>query len=148
MMYGAQRGLNRHVTIGVILLCARSQLVSQTGTVGAMESDVREALRHLTTAFENHLEAVIERRGPVDAAVDDAYETLAEAFERYEDLLDSEFAEDLPLVVDDEGDDSDASATLDEEELDESEYSDGGDMLANGTAESEIEDLDEFDLRD
>jgi hypothetical protein len=115
-----------------------------------MESDVREALRHLTTAFENHLEAVIERRGPVDAAVDDAYEALAEAFERYEDLLDSEYAEDLPLVVDeeDDGDDVVEGEDLDEEDVDEVEFDDDSDTLADDADGPEIEDLDEFDLRD
>lgn len=119
----------------------------KAGTVEAMESDVREALRHLTTAFENHLEAVIERRGPVDAAVDDAYEALAEAFERYEDLLDSEYAEDLPLVVDEEDDGEDAE-DAGEDFDDESGLDDGDDVLADGAEGPEIEDLDEFDLRE
>ena len=111
-----------------------------------MESDVREALRHLTTAFENHLDAVIERRGPVDAAVDDSYEALAEAFERYEDLLDSEYAEDLPLVLDD--DDDDESDEADEGDLDEAEFDDDNDIMAEDADDPEIEDLDEFDLRE
>ncbi len=113
-----------------------------------MESDVREALRHLTTAFENHLEAVIERRGPVDAAVDDSYEALAEAFERYEDLLDSEYAEDLPLVLDDEDDGDDEGDEGDEGDLEEAEFDDDGDIVAEDADDPEIEDIDEFDLRD
>ncbi|MBN2177142.1 MAG: primosomal protein [Demequinaceae bacterium] len=115
-----------------------------------MESDVREALRHLTTAFENHLEAVILRRGPVDAAVDDAYEALAEAFERYEDLLDSEYAEDLPLVVEDEDEvvEDVGDADFDEDEIEEDELDDDSDILDEDADEPEIEDLDEFDLRD
>jgi hypothetical protein len=116
-----------------------------------MESDVREALRHLTTAFENHLEAVILRRGPVDAAVDDAYEALAEAFERYEDLLDIEYGEELPLVVEEEVvddlEDTDLEDT-DLEEGDEIEEDEPGE-LGGGPHQGGIDDdLEEFDLRD
>lgn len=68
-------------------------------------------------AFEEHLEAVASRRSPDDAAVDDAYESLAEAFERYETALDLEYAESLPVVIDDgddfDGDDDDAELELD-----------------------------------
>ncbi|MCJ7826985.1 MAG: primosomal protein [Demequinaceae bacterium] len=115
-----------------------------------MESDVREALRHLTTAFENHLEAVILRRGPVDAAVDDAYEALAEAFERYEDLLDSEYAEDLPLVVEDEDEvvEDVEDVEFEDDEIEEDELDVDGDVLDEDANEPEIEDIDEFDLRD
>jgi hypothetical protein len=101
-----------------------------------MEAEVREALRHLITAFENHLEAVTSRRSPDDAAVDDAYEALAAAFERYEEKLDLEFAEGLPLVLDDADDDeSDGVVAVD--------------ALGDDAEEDEIDDdLDEFNLRD
>lgn len=94
-----------------------------------MSADAREALRRLTAAFEEHLEAVTTRRGEQDAAVDDAYEALAEAFVRYEEALDVEFAETLPVLLDEDFDDEalDAHAEEDEEELDD--------------------DLDDFDLR-
>lgn len=121
-----------------------------------MESDVREALRHLTTAFENHLEAVILRRGPIDAAVDDAYEALAEAFERYEDLLDIEFAEELPLVIEDEAADELEEDELEDVALDEADEIEDPDIdevdegeLHENLHEGEIDDdLEEFDLRD
>jgi len=120
-----------------------------------MESDVREALRHLTTAFENHLEAVILRRGPVDAAVDDAYEALAEAFERYEDLLDAEYAEELPLVVEDEVGDDLEDSDLEDTDLEEVDEIDDADLehvevieLEGSLHEAAMEDLEEFDLGD
>jgi hypothetical protein len=125
-----------------------------------MEAEVREALRHLITAFENHLEAVASRRSPNDAAVDDAYEALAAAFERYEEKLDLEFAEGLPLVLDDVDDDAD-DADFEYEEGDDEDDEDDGVVLvdalgddADADADDEIDDdeidddLDEFNLRD
>lgn len=102
-----------------------------------MEAEVREALRHLTTAFEIHFEAVAARRSPDDAAVDDAYEVLAEAFERYEDALDSEYAEALPLELVDE-----AEGDLDDEDDDDDVFDDED---APGAVEADERDLDELD---
>ena len=121
-----------------------------------MEAEVRESLRHLITAFENHLEAVTSRRSPDDAAVDDAYEALAAAFERYEEKLDLEYAEGLPLVLDD-ADDGDDDADFEYEEDDEiDDESDRvgsagvlGEDVADEIDDDEIDDdLDEFNLRD
>lgn len=115
-----------------------------------MEAEVREALRHLITAFENHLEAVTSRRSPDDAAVDDAYEALAAAFERYEERLDLEFAEGLPLVLDDVDDGDDDSDFEYEESDDESDGVVVVDALGDDDAEEDEidDDLDEFNLRD
>ncbi len=119
-----------------------------------MEAEVREALRHLITAFENHLDAVASRRSPDDAAVDDAYEALASAFERYEEKLDLEFAEGLPLVLDDVDDDADDADFEYEEGDDEDEDDDAvvvgalGDDAEEDDIDDEIDDLDEFNLRD
>ncbi|WP_062213585.1 hypothetical protein [Demequina oxidasica] len=116
-----------------------------------MSTQAREALRLLVAAMETHLDAVATRRSPVDAAADDAYDAVAEAFEVYEEALDVEFAESLPLVLedddqydddedDDEGDeDDDADATGDDgEEIDPHAEEDEDDL---------DDDLDEFDLR-
>ena len=116
-----------------------------------MEADVREALRHLITAFENHLEAVASRRSPDDAAVDDAYEALAAAFERYEEQLDLEFAEGLPVVLDDaDDDDYDEADDLDDELPEDLEDAEIGEVPADGMddEDDDIDDLDEFNLRD
>lgn len=97
-----------------------------------MTALAREALRHLTAALEAHLDAVESRRGAADAAVDDAFEAVAIAFERYEEVLDIEFGEQLPIVLDeDEIDDED-------DELDPHAVEDDDDM---------DDDLDDFDLR-
>jgi len=103
-----------------------------------MSADAREALRHLTAALEAHLEAVESRRSATDAAVDDAFDAVAEAFERYEDVLDTEYGEALPLILDDE-----VAEALDDDE-DDDEFDDAH------AAEDEDElddDLEEFDLR-
>ncbi|WP_062078631.1 hypothetical protein [Demequina globuliformis] len=93
-----------------------------------MSVDARDALRRLTAAFEEHLEAVSTRRSDDDAAVDDAYEALATAFLAYEEALDQEFAEGVPLVIDEEYDEGtlDGHAEENEDALDD--------------------DLDDFDL--
>jgi len=112
-----------------------------------MEAEVRESLRHLITAFENHLEAVTSRRSPDDAAVDDAYEALAAAFERYEEKLDLEYAEGLPLVLDD-ADDGDDDFEYEEGDEDDDE-SDRPAVAGTLGDEDEVDDdLDEFNLRD
>ncbi|GIG54449.1 primosomal protein [Demequina activiva] len=102
-----------------------------------MSTDAREALRRLVATLEEHLEAVATRRGPADAAVDDAYDSVASAFEQYEEALDTEYAETLPLVLDDDFEDGDGDGDLDEEldphaEEDEDELDD---------------DVEDFDLR-
>lgn len=123
-----------------------------------MEAEVRESLRHLITAFENHLEAVTSRRSPDDAAVDDAYEALAAAFERYEEKLDLEFAEGLPLVLDDadDGDDSDFEYEEgdDDDDLEADDETDGVVVVdalrddADEIDDDDDDDIDEFNLRD
>ena len=96
-----------------------------------MSARAREALLLLTAAMETHLDAIVNRRSPDDATVDDAYEALAEAFERYEETLDVEFAEGLPMILDEDDEfvdeDLDPHANEDDDELDD--------------------DLEEFDLR-
>ncbi len=98
------------------------------GTVIDMSANAREALRLLTAALETHLDAIENRRSPEDAMVDDAYEALADAFERYEDALDVEYAEGLPMILDEDeefdedatpGEVLDAHAVEDDDELDD-----------------------------
>lgn len=95
-----------------------------------MSSNAHEALRVLMAAFEEHLAAVIARRGDEDATVDEAYDALADAFDRYEGVLDVELGESLPMLLDDDGeyepdDDDDEDEELDghaeedEDELDD-----------------------------
>ncbi len=104
-----------------------------------MSAEAREALRRLTAAFEEHLEAVVSRRGEDDAAVDDAYESLAQAFVRYEEALDIEYAETLPVLLDEDFEDE----VEDDEELDD----DALDGHAEEDEEDMDDDMDDFDLR-
>lgn len=99
-----------------------------------MSDEAREALRVLHEALDEHLGALLSRRGETDTRVDDAYDTLAEAFERYEEALDVSYGETMPVVLEDSDDDDvedlgdiDPHAEEDEDGLDD--------------------DLDEFDLR-
>lgn len=110
-----------------------------------MSAQAREALRHLNAALEAHLEAVESRRSATDAAVDDAFDAVAESFERYEDILDSEYGEALPLMLDDE-----IAESLDEiDDAADDEIDDDIDLDPHAVEdEDELDDdLDEFDLR-
>ena len=110
-----------------------------------MTANARDALRHLTTAFEDHLEAIATRRGPNDAAVDDAYDVLAETFERYEEALDVEFAESVPMVLDDADEDGDF-VEVDDDEADDDETEDI-DAHAEEDEDQLDDDIVEFDLK-
>jgi len=120
-----------------------------------MSTQAREALRHLTAALEAHLEAVESRRSAEDAVVDDAFDAVAEAFERYEDELDSGFGESLPIVLDDElaetFDDPEDDEDDDDSEEDQDEDADVVDEDLDGHAienEDEMDDdIEVFDLR-
>jgi len=104
-----------------------------------MSASAREALLLLTAALETHLDAIENRRSPDDAMVDDAYEALADAFERYEDALDVEYAEGLPMLLDE-----------DEEfapEVETPPVTEALDAHANEDDNELDDDLEEFDLR-
>jgi hypothetical protein len=124
-----------------------------------MSTPAREALRHLTAALEAHLEAVESRRSAEDATVDDAFDAVAEAFERYEDELDSGFGEALPIVLDDDpaeafDDDEDDDEDRDDEDIDDDDADEEGRVvdedLDGHATENEDEmddDIETFDLR-
>jgi len=104
-----------------------------------MSTQAREALRHLTAALEAHLEAVESRRSAEDATVDDAFDAVAEAFERYEDELDSGFGESLPIVLDDDSDDVDATDDDDSDDVDDTD-DDDSDESDDDTDDDESDD--------
>ena len=123
-----------------------------------MSTQAREALRHLTAALEAHLEAVESRRSAEDATVDDAFDAVAEAFERYEDELDSGFGESLPIVLDDDpaeafddGDDEDEDEEEDDDDADDSDDAVVIDEDLDGHATEDEDEMDDdieaFDLR-
>ena len=104
-----------------------------------MSASAREALLLLTAALETHLNAVESRRSPEDAMVDDAYEAVADAFERYEDALDAEFAEGLPMMLDEDDEF--------EEPAPEIRTAQALDAHANENDDELDDDIEEFDLR-
>jgi hypothetical protein len=129
-----------------------------------MSTQARDALRHLTAALEAHLEAVESRRSAEDATVDDAFDAVAEAFERYEDELESGFGESLPIVLDDDpaeafdDDDDDDGDVDDSDDVDDDDVDDDDDDdevvvdedLDGHATEDEDEmddDIEAFDLR-
>jgi len=122
-----------------------------------MSTQAREALRHLTAALEAHLEAVESRRSAEDATVDDAFDAVAVAFERYEDELDTGFGESLPIVLDDDSveafdDDRDDEDDEDDEESDiDDDIEDDIDEDLDGHATEDEDEMDDdieaFDLR-
>jgi hypothetical protein len=86
-----------------------------------MSSEPRVALARLVGALEAHLDAVERRRSDTDPVVKDAYSSLADAFEGYDEALYEAHDEVTPFVLFDEDaeDDEDAEADDDVEELDE-----------------------------
>ncbi|MDY6050958.1 MAG: hypothetical protein SPI83_00895 [Rothia sp. (in: high G+C Gram-positive bacteria)] len=92
-----------------------------------MSNNPRAELAHLTAALEEHLNAIVNSRGDHDAAVDQTYVAIANAFERYEEALFDAYEEVTPLEVfiedEDDDDDDDFDYDFDEDdEDDEVEY--------------------------
>jgi hypothetical protein len=92
-----------------------------------MTSDPRAALERLVAALEAHLQAASRRTGEADPAVVAAYQTLADAFETYDEALYAAYDEVTPFVLyeeaeEDEDDDlDDEDDDLDDDEDDEDE---------------------------
>ena len=97
-----------------------------------MTSDPRAALDRLVAALEAHLQAASRRTGEADPSVVSAYQTLADAFETYDEALYAAYDEVTPFVLyedaedadddlDDDEDDDDADDEIDDEIDDELE---------------------------
>jgi hypothetical protein len=82
----------------------------------AMTSDPRAALDRLVAALEAHLQAASRRTGEADPAVVSAYQTLADAFETYDEALYAAYDEVTPFVLYEDAEDADDD---DEEDLDD-----------------------------
>lgn len=91
-----------------------------------MSIDPRAALDRLIVALENHHDACTRSRGGNDAAVEKAYDLLADAFEAYDDALYEKFEESTPFAIDDEDEDEIVYdlADFDDEEDDFDEFDD------------------------
>ena len=84
-----------------------------------MTSDPRAALDRLVAALEAHLQAASRRTGEADPAVVSAYQTLADAFETYDEALYAAYDEVTPFVLYEDAEDSDEDDEDDEDEDDD-----------------------------
>jgi hypothetical protein len=84
-----------------------------------MTSDPRAALERLEAALEAHLQAASRRTGEADPAVVAAYQTLADAFETYDEALYAAYDEVTPFVLYEDAEEDDAEDDADDDELDE-----------------------------
>jgi len=101
-----------------------------------MTSDPRAALDRLVAALEAHLQAASRRTGEADPAVVSAYQTLADAFETYDEALYAAYDEVTPFVLYEDGEEDDGD-DADDDELDEDDDLDD---------EDDVDDVDEADL--
>jgi hypothetical protein len=106
----------------------------------AMTTAPRDALDRLVAALEAHFEAVTRRTGEADPAVNAAYQTLADAFETYDDALYDTYDEVTPFVLVDEADDEDDDDDLED---DDDDLDDDEDDEDDG-----LDDLDDLDDED
>ncbi len=81
-----------------------------------MSNESRAALAALTNALEEHLTAIVNRRGEHDPAIDNAYVAVANAFERYEETLFDDYEEVTPLEVFLDEEEEDFEDEFDEED--------------------------------
>lgn len=86
-----------------------------------MTTDPRAALDRLVAALEAHLDAAGRRRSEADPAVVAAYQTLADAFETYDEALYTAYDEVTPFVLYDDAEDD---ADDEDEEVDEDDLAD------------------------
>ena len=104
-----------------------------------MTTDPRAALDRLMAALEAHLQAAGRRQGEADPAVVAAYQTLADAFETYDESLYTAYDEVTPFVLYDDAEDADdledEDAEDDEDDLDDDE-------------DDDLEEIEEIDLED
>lgn len=108
-----------------------------------MTTDPRAALDRLVDALQVHLAASAARRGSSDPAVVAAYDTLADAFETYDEALFDAYGETTPFELyddDDEDDDDDDDEDDDEDDDDEDE-----DNEPDDPDELDTDDTDDFD---
>ncbi|GAB6902912.1 primosomal protein [Kineosporia succinea] len=87
-----------------------------------MTTEPRAALDRLIAALEAHLEAASARSGEADPSVVAAYQTLADAFESYDESLYDAFDEVTPFVLYDDAED--ALAGEDDDDLDDDDLED------------------------
>jgi hypothetical protein len=108
-----------------------------------MTSNPRAALDRLVAALERHLVAAGARRGEADPVVVAAYQTLADAFEDYDEALYTAYDEVTPFVLYDDVEDEDEDDDEDDEDSDEDDEEDDDLETVEGDHDDEAGDLDE-----
>jgi hypothetical protein len=111
-----------------------------------MTTEPRAALDRLIAALEAHLAAAGRRQGEADPAVVAAYQTLADAFEEYDEALYDAYDEVTPFVLYDEAEDA-AEDDDEDDDLDELDDDDVLDELEDDEDDDE-DDLDDVDDAD
>jgi hypothetical protein len=84
-----------------------------------MTTEPRAALDRLIAALEAHLDAASKRAGEADPQVVAAYQTLADAFEAYDESLYDAFDEVTPFVLYDDAEDALASDDEEDDDLED-----------------------------
>ncbi|MFZ0161553.1 MAG: primosomal protein [Kineosporiaceae bacterium] len=106
-----------------------------------MTTDPRAALDRLLAALEAHLQAASRRQGEADPSVVSAYQTLADAFETYDEALYTAYDEVTPFVLYDDAEDAD--------DLEDDDADDEDDLDEDAEDEDDdLEEIEEIDLED
>ncbi len=84
-----------------------------------MTTEPRAALDRLIAALEAHLDAASRRAGEADPQVVAAYQTLADAFETYDESLYDAFDEVTPFVLYDDAEDALAGEDDEDDDLED-----------------------------
>jgi hypothetical protein len=114
-----------------------------------MTTDPRAALDRLIAALEAHLQAAGRRHGEADPAVVAAYQTLADAFETYDEALYTAYDEVTPFILYDDAADEEEEEDEeegDEDEEDEDEEDDDEDADDDEDDDEDFEEEDDLDL--
>ena len=110
-----------------------------------MTTDPRAALDRLVAALEVHLAAAAGRRGENDPAVARAYDTLADAFDTYDEALFDAYGEATPFVLYDEVEDERDDDAEDDEEADDD---DADDIEEDDLEPAEAPDIEDEDFEE
>src|SRR3954447_19505122 len=97
-----------------------------------MTSDPRAALDRFVAALEAHLAAASRRTGEADPAVASSFQTLADAFNAYDEALYEAYDEVTPFVLYDEAEDDeldDEDDDLDDEDDEDEDDEDDDDII-------------------
>ena len=108
-----------------------------------MTTEPRAALDRLIAALEAHLDAASKRAGEADPHVVAAYQTLADAFETYDESLYDAFDEVTPFVLYDDAED--ALSGEDDEDDDLEDIDDDLEDFEDDDEDDEEDDEDDDD---